>query len=170
MVRRMNAHCALSSVGSICVMAVLAGCGVSSSGAANSSEGVFVASANGICADFNARSAALSRLAGRGIETLRLEREHALRESELSGLRGLSSAPGQRRAYAVLLGDLASETKLSIALVGILKAHNYQGYLDFQAATELGPPLAVKTKRDAAALRLNQCAAELVFSRPAVGG
>ena len=100
----------------------------------------------------------------------RLERKHALREGELSELRALTSVPGQRRAYATLLADLAGESKLSGALVDILTAHGYQRYLDFQSATERGPPIAVKTRREAAALKLNQCAEELVFSRPAIGG
>jgi hypothetical protein len=52
----------------------------------------------------------------------------------------------------------------------VFKKHDYQDYLEFQSATEGGPPLAAKTRSDAAALRLNQCASELVFSRPAIGG
>jgi hypothetical protein len=165
----MSARRALSGAVSICVAAMLSGCG-GSSGSASTSKIGFVATAGGVCADFNARSAALSRSDGRGIEVSRLERQHALRKGELSELRALRGEPGQRRAYAALLADLADESKLSGALVDTLKAHGYQGYLEFQAATEQGPPLAAKTRGDAAALRLNQCAGELVFSRPAIGG
>jgi hypothetical protein len=168
-VRRMNARRALSGAVPIHVAAMLVGCG-GSSGLVSPSKDGFVAAAGEICADFNTRFAASPRSAGRGIEASRLERQHALRESELSQLRALTSAPGQRRAYAALLADLSGESKLSGVLVDVLKTHGYQGYLKFQSATEQGPRLAVKTRRDAAALRLNKCAGELVFSRPAIGG
>jgi hypothetical protein len=135
-----------------CVAAALAGCG-GASNPASPSQARFVPHANRVCADFNARVEVLPPPVGYRQVLSLAERLQALRESELSKLRALTTA--QPSGYAAFLSDLTALDTLYATLLDHAKTGLQ---VPSKSVIEQGGRLAARLAKDETSLGLTDCA------------
>lgn len=150
---RLVTNKALAVLSATCVVVALAGCGTSDSS-------VFAANANRVCGTFYAEAYALAPPIGLRQLQAYPEKQQALLEGELSGLRALKAPGAQRHRYTRYVADLATLDKQYSVAVGYLRSGG-PGKLRPSVATRDGRRLAdlhAKVDRDARDLGLAECA------------